>query len=257
MSLTEEGDQLAHRVQRKSPVLRVRALIFDVDGTLYDQGVLRRHMLLRLIRAYASAPLQGWNVARVLRRYRQAQELLRHREMCWSDVGAEQMRLACSRTGSESGFVSRTVRRWMEEEPLAFLAECVWAELPQVLRSAREVGIRIAAFSDYPAEAKLKAMGVAEFFELTLCAQSPGVQAFKPHPRGLLRVAELMRIAPQEAVYIGDRPEVDAICAARAGMRYVDVDRRAWRNPPAGESRVLHQLAALGLTFNGSGESAQ
>jgi len=45
------------------------AIIFDLDGTLYHQSRLRRAMLLRLLRAHVSRPLEGLRTARILSAY--------------------------------------------------------------------------------------------------------------------------------------------------------------------------------------------
>src|SRR5207248_3472505 len=42
----------------QAPV-RLKALIFDLDGTLYRQGPLRRAIALRLLRAYALKPAEA------------------------------------------------------------------------------------------------------------------------------------------------------------------------------------------------------
>ncbi len=78
--------------------------------------------------------------------------------------------------------------------------------------------MRLAALSDYPAEAKLRALGIADLFELVLCAQAPEIGVFKPHPRGLQVVLEQMGVDRHECLYVGDRADVDAAAAAAAGV---------------------------------------
>ncbi|MGH7294889.1 MAG: hypothetical protein ACRELB_08150, partial [Polyangiaceae bacterium] len=56
---------------------KLTAIVFDVDGTLYAQGGLRRAMLLRLAAHALSSPFGGLAALRALRAYRHAQELLR------------------------------------------------------------------------------------------------------------------------------------------------------------------------------------
>ena len=45
---------------------RWKALLFDVDGTLYHQAPLRRAMSVRLLRHGIVRPLQGWRTLRTL-----------------------------------------------------------------------------------------------------------------------------------------------------------------------------------------------
>ncbi len=62
----------------EAAVDRLRALIFDVDGTLYEQAPVRRIMLYRILRANLTSPRQGMITLQALRSYRKAHEELRH-----------------------------------------------------------------------------------------------------------------------------------------------------------------------------------
>jgi FMN phosphatase YigB (HAD superfamily) len=53
---------------------------------------------------------------------------------------------------------------------------------------------------------------------LALCATDPDINAFKPHPKGFLHACRHWGVPPEEVLYIGDRPEVDAVGAATASM---------------------------------------
>src|SRR5262249_44079474 len=98
----------------------LRAVVLDIDGTLYCQRPVRRAMLLRLLAAYVTKPLEGGQTAVVLRAYRRAQEEIRRRGGAAS-AGA-QMRLTCERTGLDDRLIAACVERWMEREPLAVLS---------------------------------------------------------------------------------------------------------------------------------------
>jgi FMN phosphatase YigB (HAD superfamily) len=107
----------------------------------------------------------------------------------------------------------------MEDEPLPFLSRCLQPGVAQFLASCRARGLRLAALSDYPPEAKLQALGLSGSFDLVLSAQSPEVNVFKPNPRGLLLALERLGVDRSEALYVGDRADVDAPTAEAAGVR--------------------------------------
>jgi FMN phosphatase YigB (HAD superfamily) len=201
----------------------LRAIVFDVDGTLYDQTKLRRAMLVTLVKAHLLRPRAGWRTAAVLKAYRRAQEDLRHHP--GDNAAARQLEIACARTGSTLEFARECVAKWMESAPLAFLARCAPPGLSAFLHSCRQRGIRLAVLSDYPAADKLRALGVADAFELSLCAQSPEIGRFKPDPRGLLVTLQRLGVDPADALYVGDRAEVDAPAAAGAGVACAIVSR--------------------------------
>ena len=204
---------------------RAEAIVFDVDGTLYEQGPLRRAMLRRLVRECVVKPRAGIATLRALRAYRHAQELLRGARMQGS-LQTAQVALASLLSGQQPQVVSRIVERWMHQEPLALLERLVEPALRRLLGEAANRGIRLAVLSDYPAAAKLEAMGLSEFFPIVVCAQDPEVNRFKPDPAGLSVVLGRLGVAPAKSVYVGDRHEVDAAVASALGMPCVIVGPR-------------------------------
>jgi HAD superfamily hydrolase (TIGR01549 family) len=195
----------------------LKAVIFDIDGTLYRQTPVRRAMLGRLLRSAVVSPSQGAQTVRILRAYRRAQEALRAGPVP-GGVAAAQIRMACEQTKIDSATVVQCVTRWMEEEPLPFLGRWVQPGALELLHECRARGLKVAALSDYPAEAKLRVLGMTDLFDLVLCAQAPEVDVFKPHPRGLLAILDRLGVSAPECLYVGDRVDVDAATADAAGM---------------------------------------
>lgn len=204
---------------------RIKALVFDVDGTLYRQSPLRRAMLMKLVREALTRPTTCVATFRALRAYRHAQEGLRGTTVD-GGLAEAQLRMACERAGQPAHLVGPIVTRWMEQEPLALLERFVEPKLRTLLVEARTRGIRMGIFSDYPAVAKLAAMRLTEFFEVVVTAQDPVVNRFKPHPSGLLEALRRLGADPAHALYVGDRHDVDAPVALAAGVPCVIVGRR-------------------------------
>jgi HAD superfamily hydrolase (TIGR01549 family) len=206
----------------------IEAVVFDVDGTLYDQSRLRRAMLLRLIRAYALHPLQGRQVARVIRAYRHAQEELR--ESTGVDPALQQATVAAGRAGVPTEEVERITMRWLEHEPLQVLARYRRTGLVETLAALRADGVRLGVVSDYPADDKLTALGIRQFFDVVVSAQDPDVGAFKPNPRGLNVCLARLGVSAANALYVGDRPETDAAAAQSSDMSCVIIGSRPGTN---------------------------
>jgi FMN phosphatase YigB (HAD superfamily) len=204
---------------------RLTTIVFDVDGTLYRQGPLRRAMLLRLLRHAAWKPRAGWTTLRALRAYRHAQELRRDVPVD-GGLAKAQLRLACERTGLDEEVVTSIVARWMDREPLPLLRRLVEPALRRFLDTARERGVRLGVLSDYPAHAKLEAMDLRSMFDVVVSAQDSDVNRFKPSPDGLVAALRRLDAAPEQALYVGDRPEVDACVARAVGVPCVIVGRR-------------------------------
>lgn len=210
----------------------LRAIVFDVDGTLYRQGGVRRGMLARLLRAHAARPAQGVRTLRALRAYRRAQEHMRaSAQLPGGDAAAGQLRLACLWSGVGPEELGACVQRWMHTEPLDLVAREARPGLVPFLDAARARRLRLGVLSDYPPAAKLAALGVESYFDVAVCAQDADVCAFKPSPRGILVALERLGVAPDAALYVGDRPEVDAAAAAAAGVPCVIIGRRDAAHP--------------------------
>jgi HAD superfamily hydrolase (TIGR01549 family) len=194
---------------------QICGLIFDLDGTLYLQGPLRRAMLCRFLRAGIAHPLSTWREWWLVHNYRRAQEYLRS---CQQPGPTEQLRLACQWSDILPEQAAKAIAYWMEAAPLQILARCLRPGIVELLESARNKGIRMGLLSDYPARRKLLAMGLDSYFSVVLSAQDCRIGEFKPSPTGLTLMLASLHVEPGRAVYIGDRPSVDGETAQRAGV---------------------------------------
>ncbi len=196
---------------------KLRALVFDVDGTLYRPGRVKRGMLKRLVRAHLTQPRALLRTLRGLQAYRKTHERLRGREGEGGGfLGEVQLSCAADLSGLDRELLAGLVERWMEREPLDLVAAARRPGLVKLLERARERGLSLGVYSDYPARAKLEALQVAPFFEAVVCAQDPEVGKLKPDPRGIRRALALLGADPEGALYVGDRVGIDDAAAALA-----------------------------------------
>lgn len=220
--------------------MNVRAVLFDLDGTLYAQRPLRLLMAAEL----TTLPLTGFRLAgkrlQALRAFRKAQETLRNAGQAAGPTA--QLEAAAAASGLTVAEVSALVDEWMMRRPLKYLRWCRAGGLTRLLDLLESRGIRTGILSDYPAESKIRALGLAGRFSPVLTAADPEVGVFKPHPRGFERACEVWGLAPSEVLYVGDRPEVDAEGAAAAGMRCVIVGRQ---EPQGASYRVVPSFERL------------
>jgi phosphoglycolate phosphatase/putative hydrolase of the HAD superfamily len=84
--------------------------------------------------------------------------------------------------------------------------------------------IKIAIYSDYKAEDKLKAMGLKA--DLVVSSTDSDIDRLKPDPAGLFHIVRQMNVLPQDCLFIGDRPELDGVCAEQAGMPCLIVEKK-------------------------------
>ncbi len=226
------------------PARRIRAVLFDLDGTLYRQTPMRSLMAMELLTLPMSGVLKAPQRWRALRTYRQAQEQLRSTDAHGSATSA-QLAAAARGTGLPVEEVDRLVNEWMMERPLKYLRLCRAKGLDRLLDFLDTTGIRAGVLSDYPAESKLRALGLDGRFSPVLCTSAPDVAALKPSPRGFLLACRSWRLAPGEVLYVGDRPDVDAAGASAAGMPCVIIGGRLRSMHRTAGYRVLRSLERL------------
>lgn len=196
-------------------------VVFDVDGTFYDQRRLRLAMLAQLLRH--SLQTRSLHTLRVLRTFRKVREALGD-AAALLPAGAEPedfMLAQYARTAQRHGLTPQAVQQlaedWLEQRPLPSLAACRYPQLDALFDALHEQGKQVAVFSDYPAAAKLHALKFKAW--PISCATDPAIGRLKPDPRGLLEVLRQSGVPARRALMIGDRFDRDAEAARRAGVR--------------------------------------
>ena len=220
----------------------VRAVLLDVDGTMYHAAPLRLLMAMELasLPIATLSPARSLGVVRRLRHFRNARETLRD-ERPPGPLDRAQYAVAARVADDDAAQVERDVDEWMIRRPCKWLRACRRAGLAEFLRTARGRDLEVGAFSDYPVDAKLDALGVAEWVGLRLAATQPDVDAFKPDPAGMRRACAAWGLLPSEVLYVGDRVDVDAGAAARLGMPCVIVGATPAPGPHV-HVRSFHEL---------------
>jgi HAD superfamily hydrolase (TIGR01509 family) len=189
----------------------IKAISFDMDGTLYRVSRLRVAWRLRWERGLLLALLA-------------AREKIRH-EPPFPDRDALYER--------EAELVAPSFNLSVEQvKPrLASLRAAMpdaltmgmrpYPGVVAALEAAHAKKIRLAVLSDYDPIPKLAHLGLSHLpWAATVSADEFG--ALKPHPRSFLEVAQQLGCAPDEMVHVGDREDLDVQGALASGMR-------AWR----------------------------
>jgi putative hydrolase of the HAD superfamily len=220
---------------------KIAAVLFDLDGTLYDQRRMRALMAIELASLALTQPLRAPRRWRVLAAYRKAQESLRSTPL----TGRTQLEVVTQRTGLPAAEVEEIVGEWMFERPLKYLPACRATGVFDLLRFLTSRGVQIGVLSDYPADAKLRALGLDGWFSVVLCSSDPKIGALKPDPRGFLAACERWQLDPGEVLVVGDRFDVDAAGADAAGMPCVIIRRHPRIESTNRRSLVLPSLERL------------
>jgi FMN phosphatase YigB (HAD superfamily) len=191
----------------------LRFVVFDVDGTLYRQRPLRVRMARDIL--LHTLLKRDLNVMAVLAKYRRIRERLGDEQVV--DFERALIAQTAAATASSPDSVRAIVSEWVEQRPLRYLAACRYPGLSQLFAGLRRSGKSIGILSDYPAEAKLEALGLTA--DYVVFAGDENIGILKPHPRGLESLIAAAGMKPRETVVIGDRVDRDGLVAQRAGAQ--------------------------------------
>lgn len=219
-----------------------RAVVFDMDGTLYHQKRLRLIMALRLCAFYLLRPWR-WKELLALKCFREVRDR-------WDEIVCQETGFVGDGSGSKdpadaSGFrpialnraqyayvaaktqvstdtVAEVVRRWIYENPLSALRKCRREEIAAQITALRANGMPVYLLSDYPVREKLKALALTA--DAAYSPEEDGrLTELKPSPMGLNLILEDHALQPSEVLMVGDRDEKDGEAARRAGVDYLIV----------------------------------
>lgn len=195
----------------------IRGLLFDLDGTLYDLGKLKRRLLWRVPNELLRhGPLGAWRRFRALQRFRKEREGHRGNDQVDSlrDHLVEQV---VARTGYTSRRVEQAILDFMYESDFVELKGLSPPGDRQVLAALAHRGYRLGVVSEYPVRRKLVALGLADL-PWRAVADCEEVGTLKPQPEVFLEAGRRMGLAPPEILVVGDRRDADVTGAHAAGM---------------------------------------
>jgi HAD superfamily hydrolase (TIGR01549 family) len=197
-----------------------RAVVFDVDGTLYWQRGLRWRMLWDLLFS-ALVSSRTREDLRILRRFREIRETLGERVR--EGFAEAQYRLPAEALGVTPERVAEAVRRWIHERPPRYLRRYRVEGIEKWMEELRARGVRLGVYSEYPAEAKIRALGLS--VDAAVASTDPEVDAFKPDAKGLQVVMKRLGVPVERTLFVGDREDRDRPCAEAAGVAFLRVGR--------------------------------
>ncbi len=200
----------------------VKAVIFDVDGTLYNQKKLKGQMMKALLGYYLPRPWK-YNELRIISIFRKERELLHTLKA--SNLEEVQYEICAKKAGQPVSKVKEVIGKWIFTYPLPFLKNAMYSDVPEFFDLLCAHHIKIVIYSDYKAVEKLHAMELKA--DLVVCSTDAHIDCMKPGPKALHHIAEKLEVTFKECVFIGDRDELDGGCARSVAMPYIIVDKNA------------------------------
>lgn len=198
----QDGDSLDFEIKRP---LKVKAVIFDVDGTLVDS--LEAY---RVVAQQAAVELNALITDGMIRR------ALNTDQSFWEMILPEE---TPDRQNRIEKLRSKAIYLW--PEVLREYGRTV-PGLRTTLQTLRTRGVELGVFtgSRVGAFQPLEVEDLMEFFDVILTGKE--VDNRKPNPEGLLKCAQLLDVPASQCVYVGDTP-IDIQASKAAGMASIAV----------------------------------
>lgn len=194
----------------------VQSVVLDLDGTLYDKTGLARRMVRRL-----------WWCLPLL-----AAERLARRNAHYVQFASEEEFFDFFFTSMARGhwWTAGMAATWYRQVYMPAMLRLIKRhcrprqEVMELIREAKEKGLRLAVYSDYGCVAeKLEALGIApDMFDLLVAA--PELGALKPSEPCARRVLEMLGAQPESTLFVGDRDDKDGASARAVGAKWVIIN---------------------------------
>lgn len=194
----------------------VKLIILDLDGTLYNQNILRFVNSVTLIINLFKRSLTISDIF-ILFNFRKEQERYSDNEQPLNHI-IDSLAVKFKRPPAD---IRRIRAKWMIDNQSKALRTAKRRWLAKRISRLRRSGIAVAIWSDNPIEKKLAYLSYHPDYCLSNENEEVGIG--KPNPKGLLQILSFFEIPKTQTILIGDREDRDGAAAARAGVRFIKV----------------------------------
>lgn len=189
----------------------IDAVLFDLDGTLFDRDATVAGIVAWQVREFSSA----------IRPERAAEFC--SRVIILDAHGHRDKREVYATVATEFGFDSPVVEHliasfWAEYPHHCHLESGVVATLSELKRRGKQLGIITNGAASIQ-NAAIDALGIRRAVDVILISESEGIR--KPNPDIFHRAAARMGVEPKRCCFVGDHPTIDVAGAEAAGLRGV------------------------------------
>ena len=184
----------------------IRAVLFDVDGTLYPQSYfIRTSIQFMLMHPLLSAA------------FRQLRHDVRQIGGV-EDLHLAQISLAAGYLRIPADRAQELLEKHIYGTFMTMLGRAKpYPAVEPLLAAFKDAGLKLGVITDYPTGDKLSALGFNQYWDVAISADTLG--HLKPEPDAFLLAAQELKISPEQIIYVGNEYKYDIIGAKKAGMK--------------------------------------
>lgn len=193
---------------------QLKAVLFDVDGTLYPQSFFIKTSL----QFFLKHPRLS-TAFRHLRHDVRAIGGVEDLHLAQVSLAAGYMRIPAEQAQEllETHIYGTYMNMLSRAKP--------YPQVGPLLADLKKAGLKLGVITDYPVGAKLSALGFDQYWDVAISADTMG--HLKPEPDAFIMAAEELKISPEQIIYVGNEYKYDIIGAKRAGMKAAHLAQKA------------------------------
>lgn len=230
---SESNQSYEKRVQKGGDHWMVKAVVFDLDGTLLNREASVKEFIEYQYDRFGHTFRQIDKEAYVERFI-----ALDRYGYVWKDKVYQQLI-------DELKITEVTWEELLRDYVGGFSRHCVpFPNLITMLDELRGQGSRLGIITNGVGPFQMRnvrALGIPHYFDSILVSESEGIK--KPDPRIFERALDRLGVSPVESIYVGDHPQNDVDAAKALGMKAIWKKNRHWSDVEA--DGVVEDLAEL------------
>ncbi len=202
----------------------IRAVGFDIDGTLYAEAALYRKLLLKGLPRVRF--LLAFNeVRREIRRLLSSPEYRARGIKGVEAFHRFQAGLVADRLGRDAASVHDDIEAFFYRaavEPFSSIR--LYPGVAELLSELKARGLRLGALSDFPCDEKVRLMGLSGYFDVVMTSEETGL--VKPDRASFDLFVERLGVPASEILYVGNSERYDVAGSLGAGMRAAKIAKK-------------------------------
>ena len=193
----------------------IKAITFDVDGTLYSVKKLK---LLALL----SMP----HHIKFLKIFSNSRELIRKKNLINKNIEFEgfnifeqQIKMVANELNISNANAEKKINKLIYKklpELLKYISAFSGVDI--LLKELTKKEIKFGIISDYPSEEKINRLNL-NFYNWEFMISGDRENYLKPHKRVFEKAVQLLNIKPENILHVGDREDCDILGAKSAGFK--------------------------------------